>query len=326
MNFIRQCQLSVGGMTFMGGTRSQNLRIKFSIKQKTTQSPGILDCFVYNIASSTRTALKGIQELSPVTFSAGYTDGLYGTIFKGALKQVRAGKESPVDTYGNIIAADDKGYNWGTINQTVKPNSTGMDYFNALVTALQPLGVQLGFNGAAQQLAAIQYPRGLTLFGPVKEYMRQLAHSVNSSWSIQNGMLHMVPIIGSSAPGGPTQINVNTGMVGMPVQSIDGILHVRTLINPNIGVNQLVQLNNADIQEFVGDFSTNGVAQTNLANQAFADDGMYKVLAIEWTGDTMGAPWFMDLTCVSSTKGSVPGQAGAIANSVQNQTVTQGQD
>lgn len=97
----------------------------------------------------------------------------------------------------------------------------------------------------------------------------------------------MVPL-GGSVRGGPWIINEQTGMVGMPVQTLQGIV-VRSLINPDIGVNQLIQLNNADIQPATFDPSVSGQVNNQLL-PALDPNGIYRVLMIEWTGDTRGTP------------------------------------
>jgi hypothetical protein len=292
-NFIRKCSLSVGGLTIIGGTREQTLRIRFKITQRTTQSPGIANIFVTNLSSRTAESVKG-PEFSQVSFAAGYEDGLFGTIFQGTTRQTRIGKDNPVDTYLNVIAADEMAYNWATINKSLPPGSTGNDVFNALAEAMKQYSVSIGFQ-PSNVLQKLQYPRALAFFGPAREYLRTLSHSINATWSIQNGRLQMVPV-GQNVPGGPWEINVRTGMVGMPVQTIQGII-VRSLINPNIRVDQIIHLNNADIQSATLDFSNQGQANNALIPQTDAD-GLYRVLMIEWNGDTRGQDWYMDMWCV----------------------------
>ena len=44
-----------------------------------------------------------------------------------------------------------------------------------------------------------------------------------------------------------------------------------------------------------------------LENQGVAD-GVYRVLQIRTEGDTRGNPWFMDLTCIGATTGTLNNQ------------------
>jgi hypothetical protein len=328
-NWIRKCELSVAGLTIVGGTVEQTLRVRFNVQQRTTQSPGVGNIFVTNPADATSKKILSAGEFAPVTLKAGYENGLYGLIFKGTLRQARKGKDNPTDTYINVLAADEIGYNFATVNKSLPPGSTGQDLFNALTKELSAYGVTVGAvtQKAQKALQQLKYPRGLALFGPVKELMRTLSHSINSTWSIQNGQLHMCAL--GDNIGGPWEINVNTGMIGMPVQTLQGII-VRSLINPNIGVNSLIHLNNADIQAATYNLSTQGETQnprgsgTNSFNNpvlpSLDADGLYRVLMIEWTGDTRELPWYMDMWCVSQSGAPTPGELGPLNNAALNNT------
>ena len=75
--------------------------------------------------------------------------------------------------------------------------------------------------------------------------MGQLADRVNARWSIQNGVVTLVPVTGY-LPGQAVQINSASGMIGTPEQTEGGIM-IRCYLNPLIKIGRLVQINNADI-------------------------------------------------------------------------------
>src|SRR6185312_15799761 len=113
-NFIRKCVTTTsatadggigssgGGLQITSGTRQISLRTRFKVTQRTTQSPGVASIFITNPATSTvKTALSLTENQTIVTLQAGYEDGLFGTIFKGTIRQVRVGKDNPTDTYIN---------------------------------------------------------------------------------------------------------------------------------------------------------------------------------------------------------------------------------
>ena len=300
-NFIRKCKLTAGNLTVNGGGRQTSLRVRFRVVQKTVQSPGTISAFISNAApQDIKTALALTENSSPVQLDAGYEDGNFGTIFKGTVRYVRVGRDNPTDTYINIQAADEVGYNFSMTNRTLPRNSTAHDVYTALMQDFGKYGVQDGFS-PTKALQAIKYPRALTLFGPTKELMRKLAFTVNSTWSIQKGKMHMIPVDGST-PDDPIAINVQNGMVGMPVQTLEGII-VRSLINPQIGVNQIIKLNDSDIQRAAHNLTLAGAAQ-NIAISPLDPDGLYRVVMIDWSGDTHATtPWFMDIWCLSKSKG-----------------------
>jgi hypothetical protein len=105
----------------------------------------------------------------------------------------------------------------------------------------------------------------------------------------------------ASQAGDPVKLNSLTGMIGMPTQQFGGIL-VRSLINSNIKIGGQVQINQADIQQAVGEAAGTIVGPTGelIRSVTLADttaDGVYVVLAIDYEGDTRGEPWYMDLRC-----------------------------
>lgn len=99
----------------------------------------------------------------------------------------------------------------------------------------------------------------------------------------------------------------------MPQQTMGAGVNVRCLINPNIRINGLIQLDQASVYRTA--LGNNEIAQspgpiaetdengnkvlTGTTSQAasIATDGVYIVKAIDYTGDTRGQAWYMDLMC-----------------------------
>lgn len=119
-------------------------------------------------------------------------------------------------------------------------------------------------------------------------------------------------------------LNSNTGLVGMPQQTIGAGVNVRCLINSSIQLNGLIQLDQASVYRnplsnqdiFSGRFVEKDIdgnlvpitkikdANGNLIDApptsqpaSIATDGVYKVRYINYTGDTRGQAWYMDLAC-----------------------------
>lgn len=328
-NWIRQCQLNVGGYSFTGGTYNQTLKCEFQISQAIGGQPGWADITITNVG---RTEGKSIvqslaRDTTSVTFLAGYENGLYGQIFNGDLVWAAFGKKSPTDTYLQIQAICKQGaHNIAVVNKRLPANCTGMDVLNACVQAMSPYGVSVG-QVPTQALQKIIYPRGVSLFGMARDYVGTLGHSVYSQWNIDNNAsLNMVPLNGNL--GGPWQINPATGMIGMPVFTTTGLV-VRALINPTINAGTTIQLDPNTISIGAVDSGTFD-SQATAANTALAlqgyDKGLFKVLDIKFNGDTRGQPWYMDMTCMVDN-GSQP--VGSLADTppdvpVNASTVSQG--
>jgi hypothetical protein len=285
--FLRKVGLIVGNASGQGLDLSE-LHIRFTIWSATTQSPKHTTIRVYNVADVTAKRLQ--QEFQQVFLQAGYGDNV-GQIFAGAIKQIRKGRENATDTFIDIIAADgDEAYNWSVVNTTLAAGWSQTDYHGALIQSMSPYGVVAGY---VPQFASTQLPRGKVCYGMTKDYMRQLAGSAGTQWTIQDGQLHMVPV-NSYLPNESIVITSGTGMIGVPTQTVDGII-VKCLLNPNIKPGSRIQIDNASIQH--ASLSVDYTATNYFPS--LDDDGFYKVYAMTQIGDTRGPAFYTDMICAA---------------------------
>jgi len=295
--YLRKYSLVVG--TGSGNTIDlSSLHFKFKVLRGDIQTPNTADIRVYNISETTANligqALK--KEYSPITLQAGY-EGIYGVIFQGTIKQLRLGRENATDTYLDITAADGDGaYNFGVVNASLKAGATASQKVQAIAGSLAPFGVT---QGNVTGLNANPSPRGTVLFGMARDLLRKIADTSQTSWSIQNGQLNMVPL-NNFLPGSPIVITSATGMIGLPEQTQDGI-KVRTLLNPNIKIGGSIQINNKSIQQYRFPIGLTTAANNALLQQTIHlnADGLYKVLWVDYDGDTRGQNWYNEITCIA---------------------------
>lgn len=277
-----------------------NLRFKFHTQAADVETPNTVIIRVYNL--SEQTTKQAIAEYSGVVLSAGYGNEA-GVIFKGTVKQFRRGKESNVDRYLDIFAADgDVAYNFSVLNTTLKSGSSDVQRFNTIVQAF-------GLPADPQAPSYLSntggiLPRGAVLFGMARSAMRDLANSNNVRWSIQNGVVTLIPLTGY-LPGIAVKLNSATGLIGVPEATDQGIT-VQCLLNPAIRVGGQVVINNKDIttttikqQFFPGYTDLNLIATVNSET-----DGAYRVIVIEHVGDTRGQEWYTNLVCLSVDQSS----------------------
>lgn len=312
--YLRRCRMTISG----GGSAIDvsNMRIKFKITHATTQAPNNMVAFVYNLSKQTRERIMSQKEFTDIKLEAGYEQNS-GVIFDGKIIQRISARETPTDTYLAIVAKDgDKGYNYGTINKTLAKGATGKDVFDELAKAMKEHGVDVGF--VTKKLAELKFPRPVTMFGMARDYLRSLGLSTGSQWSIQNGKLDMVHK-DETKPGGPIVLNSQTGLIGMPLETLNGI-YVRCLINPRLTdpVNKEIKIDQKSINRAIIDASygaaINGEDGT-LSKLLGTNDGTYKVLAVDWSGDTRGTDWYADLMCIGSVSGTIPaGQAKTLTD------------
>jgi hypothetical protein len=287
--YLRTCQLIVFGNDLSGLDLSA-LRIKFSVKRSDTMTPNVADIRVYNLEE--QTALRIRKEFTKVVLQAGY-EGNFGVIFQGNIKQVILGRESATDTFIDIIAGDgDRAYNFAIVNATIAKGSTQRDQVNAAVSSMAPKGVDAGHLG---EMPTEKLPRGKTMYGNARNYLRDAAQTSQSSWSIQD---EKVTFVKKKAylPGERVVLTSKTGMIGTPQQTNEGV-NVKCLLNPNIKIASRVEIDNKSIQQFKINLSIPNSA-ANIPAPLTAD-GVYYVLVVEHTGDTRGIEWYSSLICLN---------------------------
>lgn len=151
-------------------------------------------------------------------------------------------------------------------------------------------------------------PRGKVLFGMWRDSLRDEVRTQNASWSIQDGKVNVIPLDGF-LPGEVLVVNSQTGMVGIPEQTDQGI-RVRVLLNPRVRIGAALKLNNKDINQ-INKTVANGTTLTFPGQVPFNQysgisypasinaDGLYRVFVAEHAGDTRGNEWYTDITCLS---------------------------
>lgn len=291
--WLRKCSLILGGSG--DGVDVSNLRITFTVKKTSVQTPNEAEIKVYNLSSETAAQIQ--REFTRVILQAGYQDN-FAVIFDGTAKQIKTGRDNGTDTYLHIFASDgDASYNFAVVNTTLAAGSSPTDHINAAASPMATHGTTVGYVGdvGGQKLA-----RGKVMYGNSRDYLRQSAQSSDADWSIQDGKLQVVPIRGLL----PTQavlLNSKSGLIGTPEQTNDGI-KVRALLNPMLKIGGKIIVNNKDIQAATisENKTTQGGQKAQPADKpaTIADDGAYKVIKVEYNGDTRGNDYYCDIIAV----------------------------
>lgn len=297
--FGRSATLIVAPTSGGQGIDLSNLRFVFEIYAADVETPNY--CFVkiynVNVLNKQNTALdlrKLKSEYVAVTLQAGY-EGNAGVIFQGSVKQLFYGRENPTDTYLAILAADaDIPYNFGVTNVSLPAGSTAQQ---RLATVVQQMAASSGSDLTVGYAANVPLgpvlPRGKTLFGMGRSHLRDIGATGNVSISIQNGKVVVLPLRGY-LPGEAVVLNVNTGLIGLPQQTDEGI-RATCLLNPSLRVGGLVKLNNKDI---IPATISPAYGATNYIG-AIAADGLYRIYVVEYEGDTRGSSWYSHLTLLA---------------------------
>ena len=214
--------------------------IRFEVANADVESPNNASIRIYNLAKSTVKKLIEQGEFTQVTLNAGYINGNYGTIFQGNIKQFRIGKESAVDTYLDILAADgDIFYTNAIMNDSIAKNTTPKDHIKVIADKTNT-SVDMGnlvVNGLNNPSL-----RGKVMFGLARGFLRNVTSKLDTTWSIQNGVLEIIPKNGYLEDE-VVELSANTGLIGIPEQTDEGV-RMKCLLNSKLRIGRLVNVNN----------------------------------------------------------------------------------
>lgn len=353
-NWMRHFELQLVGDNGQGISLS-DFKVTFNIERNDNKWPATATLRVYNLSTDTQNRIMK-REFSKIKIIAGY-DGLapdvpasdvgvvhevsaseqghtngtnYGVIFSGDIRFTVTGKDNPVDSWVLIQACDSmEAFTKAFINTTLSKGYTAADVYALLMKTLEPYGIT---RGIVPVFPPTVYPRGKAFFGMVHSYLDNLAEQCNASWQFNYGKVDMVAK--DVAAHQAVVLNADTGLIGMPQQTIGAGVNVRCLINSNIALHGLIQLDQASIYRsslqnqdlYAGGFNETKDANGNLIPigkikddngnlidapplaqpASVATDGVYIVRYISYTGDTRGQAWYMDLACEARGAADVP--------------------
>lgn len=317
--FGRKASLIVSTGTV--GLNLSDFRFTFRTTNSDAQTPNTLYVRIYNLSSQTvaKIGTNASTEFNTITLQAGYENGNFGIIFSGTIKQTATGRERNVDSYIDVWAADgDLFSNYAVSNFSLSAGQTPAQVIAAITGAASSNGTPpIKFASDANSLiagsaagTATALARGKVLFGMSRDYARDWAGKYGFRWSIQNGEFVLVPITGYR-PGEAVVLSSTTGLIGIP-EGTQGGVTARALLNPLIRIGCLVQIEKSDINQITT--QQQGLKyQFAIASEVTAA-GFYRVMTAEFSGDTRGNEWYVDMTCL----------AVDVSASNQNQSVATG--
>lgn len=298
--YLRACSLVVGDASGKGLDLS-TLRIQFTVSQASVQTPKTLVARISNVSRTTAATVQ--KEFTRVILSAGY-QGSIGKLFDGQIRQIKFGRDSPTDTYLDIIAADgDQAYSQGFINQVLAPGYTAADVHREIVSAASGLGLTAGTPPPGSQAGI----RPKVMFGPIRDHSRVLAASTGTSVSITDNELNFALLNVAMTPSTQAVVlSPSTGLIGIPKQTIDGV-EATCLLNAQIKFDSYVTIDKSLIAQASVDTASAATQGGNLTTDqsgSFAGNdyrlsvagispsGTYQVVFAEHVGDTRGDPWY----------------------------------
>lgn len=332
-NWMRHFELQLLDQNGQGISLS-DFKVTFQIEWADTKWPRVANVKIYNLSTDTTNKILG-QEFAKIRIIAGY-DGLapavdasqvgiareispdevgqtngqnFGLIFDGDIRFTVTGKDNITDSWVLIQAiGDHEAFLYARTKTTIAAGYTLADLHKVTMQGFNAFGVTQGITG---DMPTTVFPRGRVLYNASRNVMDNIAKQCNSTWQLIDGQVQMVPE--DKYIHEAIVLSADTGLIGMPQQTMGGGVNVRCLINPNIRINGLIQLDQASVyraalgnNEIVQspgrisetDENGNRVLTGTISQAAsIATDGVYIVKAIDYTGDTRGQSWYMDLMC-----------------------------
>jgi hypothetical protein len=269
----------------------------FEVEQSAYSTPWHMTVRVYNLEQDVMQFIT--KEYTQVKLDAGYKHGPNGTIFNGIVSYFERGRESNTETVLIIHAQEnDLAWNETGMNNTMPAGSTSTDVVKACVAEMGKNGkIELG---AMSELSTGKSPRARTLYGQSRDILRDVTQSEDATAHIADGKLNVLKLGDVLLPGQQVVLNSTTGMIGIPYQTLDGAINVRSLLNPQLMPARLVKVNEKDIRQIA--VKNAGLTKAEMGSVGYfnehnqiAADGQYKIYSLRHTGDNRGNDWYTDI-------------------------------
>ncbi|GLQ96482.1 phage protein [Dyella mobilis] len=271
------------------------LHVRFEVKNADVQTLKTASITIYNLSSDTAKSIFS-QEFTKLQISAGY-QGNMALIFSGDITMCRSGRESAIESFVNIQAQDgDKAFNWARSNWTLQKGYLPDDVYKRLLQDLAQYGITQGYKPPFTQNPSVD---ALTCYGMTRDQLRNLADAQGCRWSIENNQLNFLPLQ-SVYPGTVPLVTPDSGLIGIPEQTIDGII-IKCLLNPLVRAGGQINLGNAQVTQLM---LTQKYQQPESV-PTLAGAGAYKVCQCIHTGDNRGNTWYTTNLC-TAVDGTAP--------------------
>lgn len=242
--FGRSIQLTIGNssesIVIDGG-----LSIEFDLTKTITSDPNEATISVTNLSQATRNIISD-GTYDRVELRAGYSTDLR-VLFVGYIDEVLTQKNG-VDIVTTVRCSDGASdYRTARIAVTVSKGSTDEDIIKQCISSMPETGTGITSFAVVRALT-----RGKTMVGNVRDILSNVSKNQDADWSIQDNQLTLLPKTHALANDEGFILSQETGMIGSPSRTTNGI-EVRCLLNNIMKVGQLCRVESF-IKEYSGDF------------------------------------------------------------------------
>lgn len=277
--FGRNCQISIG-VPGQPGVVFKDLRVVFKVEKSLSSCPNKSEIKIYNLARARRTLAE--QKGLVAVLKAGYGVDQNGnpnleSIFAGNIARVITTQEGP-DYVTALEAGDGEvAYRSSNFEQTFSAGSAIKDVFTGI---LGSLGLSAGDTSGVPAGNIIS---SLSLSGPARKQMDDLAARTGSEWSIQDQAVQFI-VKGGTRNQTAILLTPQTGLITIPKRKKelkkDG-LEITSLLQGKIKPGSLIRVETKSLT------------------------GTYRAQKVTHHGDTHGKEFFTIMECDIPAGGSL---------------------
>ena len=261
MSFIRAWSLRIDTVDV------SDLAMTFKVTKNLKPEPNQAEITVRNLNLDTRKRLETPKTLD-VVLLAGYANPGAHAIFTGTVRSASTQVDG-ADILTTIATGDkEAAIGQARVSAALPAGATPQTVAKTLASSM---GVGLGSLPAALAKGGIS-GIATVLHGSASANMTAVMRSVGHEWSIQDGTLQVLAQ-GASLTATAVLLSSDTGLIGSPTIDTKGVLSCRALILPDLQPGRLVRIKSRFIS---GDF---------------------RIEEAQYSGDTHGNPWYVDLHC-----------------------------
>lgn len=290
------------------------LKCEFKIRKTALRDSNEAEITLWNLDPQVETQL--IIDGTEVILEAGYIDNT-SIIFRGYVIQPLRGRTNGTDYYLKLICLDGDHYlNLAFTSATLEKNQTRRQLAQQAIRSsnYRPSGILIQDLSDMPEKSTVDgsTPKNMrpkVVFGRTSQVVDDLARLGNSTSYVDNGQLKFFDVSKEPDFANAWEVNTKTGMVGDPVQSSYQI-SVTILLNPKVSIGDYIHLDNSTIIQ-------ERLPIVGSAPYLLEQSGYYRIIAIEYDGDSRGNNWYARLTAITKN-GAVPSM---LSNSWGNLTV-----
>lgn len=258
---------------------SDDLDIAFKVARSLYARAGTAEITLFNLSEDSRaltrrwrsrtgTPPNDVVHRTRVRLEAGYVATGMSVLFQGNVRRVDTRREQP-DWITKVTAGDgEESMRSARGSRSFGPNTRIEEVVRYAADAMS---IGLGnlpdaLAGAALDQVGAILPGGTVVHGRVERALHHLLRSVGLEWSIQDGVLQVLPR-GGALTRTAVLLSPDTGLIETPEVGLNRVVTCKALLQPDLVPG----------------------AQVRLESEIVT--GYYRVESTEYAGDTRGGDW-----------------------------------